>query len=364
MAFRSPRLASSNPSTQSIIQVVEDDRYQNHRGPDGHPERPERLIAVREAIDLFREDITTIAPRAALREEILRVHENSMFDFLESTRGQPAGRIDADTYYSPSSFDVACLAAGGTIDLARSVMQGRVSRGLAAVRPPGHHAESNRAMGFCLFNNIAVATQAIQAEFDSPRILILDWDVHHGNGTQHIFENDPSVLYISTHQFPFYPGTGDFGEQGQGRGRGTTLNIPMPEGCGDLEYQGVMQRLIVPAALAFRPELILVSCGFDAHRDDPLASMDLTIEGFRAMATIMRALAEDLCGGRIAYVLEGGYALNGVREGTRAVLESLVTEESLELPRPTKLEAGSLLRRIVDSVSEIHASRIPNLGAA
>lgn len=345
------------------IQIVEDARYQSHRGPEGHPERPERLRAVAEAIDPFRDDVECVTPRPAEPEEIRRAHRSSLFDFLESTRGLPAGRIDADTYFAASSFDVACLAAGGTIDLARSVMEGKVARGLAAVRPPGHHAESNRAMGFCLFNNIAVAARSIQAEFGSPNIMILDWDVHHGNGTQHIFEDDPSVLYASTHQFPFYPGTGDFGEIGIGRGKGATLNVPMPAGCGDADYIGVMQRLIFPAAIAFRPDLILVSCGFDAHRDDPLGSMDLSIEGYRGMANLTRALAEDLCGGRLAYVLEGGYALRGVREGTRAVLESLVADAPLEPPTSIDLDPGSSLRRLVDRVVEVHGGRIANLGA-
>jgi acetoin utilization deacetylase AcuC-like enzyme len=347
-----------------VVQIVEDARFQDHRGPDGHPERPERLVAITEALEAFRDLCKSVAPRAAEREEILRVHHDPLFDFLASTRGQPSGRIDADTYFAPTSFDVACLAAGGTVDLARAVMRGDAARGLAAIRPPGHHAESNRAMGFCLFNNVAVAARAIQAEFDAPRILILDWDVHHGNGTQHSFEDDPSVFYVSTHQFPFYPGTGDFTEAGKGRGRGATLNVPMPAGCGDAEYVGVMQRLIVPAAIAFRPDLILVSCGFDAHRDDPLASMEVSIGGYRAMANTMRALADDLCQGRIAYVLEGGYALSGVREGARAVLESLVADEAPDAPALAQLEPGQILRGLVDKVVEVHGGRIPGLGSA
>jgi len=306
-----------------LIEIVEDKRFQSHRGPDG--------------------------------------------EALEATRGQAPGRIDADTYFASSSFDVACLAAGGTVDLALRVLSGDVARGLAAIRPPGHHAEAGRSMGFCLFNNMAVAVRALQAEGSAPRILIFDWDVHHGNGTQHSFESDPNVLYISTHQFPFYPGTGDFGEDGEGRGLGTTLNIPMPAGCGDTEYIGVVERLVVPAALGFAPDIILVSCGFDAHRDDPLASMEVSLEGYRAMASTMRSLADTLCEGRLVHVLEGGYALRGVREGARAVLESLTRED--EPPQfgsgdgPRNLEPGSVLAGIVDQVIEVHGRRIPNLGA-
>lgn len=350
--------------TASVVEVVEDARYQSHHGPEGHPERPERLIAVTEAIDAFRDRVEILTPRAAEPEEILRVHADRLYDFLASTRGESRGQIDADTYYGPSSFDIARLAAGGTVDLARHVMRGEIARGLAAVRPPGHHAEAQRSMGFCLFNNVAVAARTIQAEFGEPRILILDWDVHHGNGTQHSFERDPSVLYVSTHQFPFYPGTGDFGEAGVGPGLGATLNIPMPAGCGDREYIGVMQRLIVPAAIAFAPDVILVSCGFDAHRDDPLGSMDLTGAGFAIMAELMRKLADELCEGRIAYVLEGGYALSGVREGTTAVLESLVAEVAAAPAPAAPLEPGSLLAGLVDRVVRVHGARIPDLGAA
>ena len=350
-----------------VIEIVEDARYQSHRGPEGHPERPERLIAIGEAIDDFRDRTRITSPREATPEEILRVHERRVLDALEATRRQPPGRIDADTYFGPSSYDVACLAAGGATDLARRVLSGEVARGLAAVRPPGHHAEAGRSMGFCLFNNVAIAVRALQAEGGAPRILVFDWDVHHGNGTQHTFESDPDVLYISTHQFPFYPGTGDFSEEGEGRGRGTTLNIPMPAGSGDVEYIGVVERLVVPAALGFAPDIILISCGFDAHHEDPLASMDVTLEGFRAMAGIMRSLADMLCEGRIVHVLEGGYALNGVREGAQAVLESLVREDDrLERGSGTgsrDLEPGSTLKGVVDRVVDVHGRRIPNLGA-
>jgi acetoin utilization deacetylase AcuC-like enzyme len=346
------------------VQIVEDIRYRSHRGPEGHPERPERLVAIGEAIDRFRARVSVVTPRAAELDEILRVHDRRMIESLAATRGQPLGRIDADTYHAPSSFDVACLAAGGTLDLARSVLRGEADCGLAAIRPPGHHAEAKRAMGFCLFNNVAVAARALQAEEGAPRILILDWDVHHGNGTQHSFEDDPNVLYVSTHQYPFYPGTGDFTEAGRGAGVGATLNVPMPAGCGDVEYLGVLARIVVPAAIHFRPDLILVSCGFDAHREDPLASMELSAEGYRSMATVLRRLADLLCGGRLVYVLEGGYSLTGVREGAEAVLESLLAGPTPEPVHVGDLEPGSMLHTLVDRVVAVHGGRIPGLGAA
>jgi acetoin utilization deacetylase AcuC-like enzyme len=231
------------------------------------------------------------------------------------------------------------------------------------VRPPGHHAEADRAMGFCLYNNVAVAARALQAQEGVARVLILAWDVHHSNGTQHVFEDDPSVLYFSTHQFPYYPGTGAFGEAGVGRGAGATVNVPMPAGCGDAEYVGALQRLFVPVASAFRPDVVLVSCGFDAHRDDPLAAMDVSGEGFLAMAAIVRAAADELCGGRVVFALEGGYAPSGLSEGTAAVLEATLRPAAPRVA-PVEMPAGSLLRRLVDSVVNVHGGRVPGLGAA
>jgi acetoin utilization deacetylase AcuC-like enzyme len=350
--------------SDSIVQVVSDIRFQSHHGPDGHPERPERLVAVGEAIDSFGHRIEVVAPRAAESEEILRAHDRRLLEAIASTSGRELGKIDADTYYSASSFEVARLAAGSCIDLATRVLCGEISNGLAAVRPPGHHAEADRAMGFCLFNNVAIATRSLQAEGGAPRILIFDWDVHHGNGTQHIFETDPDVLYISTHQFPFYPGTGNFDEAGLGRGLGSTINIPMPVGCGDEEFIGVLQRIVVPAARTFSPDVILISCGFDAHQDDPLASMEITQYGYRAMSTIMLELAKSLCGGRIVFILEGGYSLAGVREGTEAVLETLTAAAPMQAPTAIELVPGAALTGIVDRVGQVHAHRIRDFAAA
>jgi acetoin utilization deacetylase AcuC-like enzyme len=213
-------------------------------------------------------------------------------------------------------------------------------------------------MGFCLFNNIAIATRAVQAEDGVERVMIFDWDVHHGNGTQHFFEEDPSVLYASTHQFPYYPGTGAVGEIGRGPGEGATLNIPLAAGAGDDEYLGAIQHLLVPAARAFRPELILVSCGFDAHADDPLAAMEVSGDGFAAMATILRALADDLCGGKLALVLEGGYALSGLREGTDRVLDAISSPTPHNIPPEPELTPNSHLNQVVTQVSQAHSGHL------
>jgi acetoin utilization deacetylase AcuC-like enzyme len=343
--------------------VVEDLRYRDHRSPSDHPENPDRLAAVGTAIEARADRLERLAPREATADEILRVHSRAHLELIaEATRRAPC-HLDPDTYVSAESFEVARLAAGGAIELARRVAGGRLESGLAAVRPPGHHAEAGRAMGFCLFNNVAIAARALQAEDRVERVLILDWDVHHGNGTQHFFEEDPSVLYTSLHQFPYYPGTGGAGEAGCGKGTGSTVNIPMPAGCGDAEYLGALQRILVPAARAFRPDMVLVSCGFDAHRDDPLAAMRVSGEGFRAMTSLVRALADDLCQGRLAFVLEGGYAASGLREGTEAVLDVLLDPDP-PAPRETaELGAGSPLGRILADVIQLHGGRIPDLGA-
>jgi acetoin utilization deacetylase AcuC-like enzyme len=346
------------------VGVVQDSRYREHRGPEGHPERPDRLVAVEEAIASRVESLSTLAPRPAGDEEILRVHERAHLESISTAVRRAPAQLDPDTFVSPRSLEIARLAAGGSVDLARAVVRGEFRSGLAAVRPPGHHAEGQRAMGFCLFNNVAIAAAALRAEEGVERILILDWDVHHGNGTQRSFEGDPNLLYFSTHQYPFYPGTGAFDEAGSGRGEGATVNVPLPAGCNDEQFTGVFQRILVPIALAFRPEVLLVSAGFDAHRDDPLAAMRVTEEGFAAMTAIVRSLAEEVCGGRVACFLEGGYAISGLRQGTGALLDALLPPEAPDPPPPVEAPPGSLLERLVGGVASVHGRRYPGLGAS
>jgi acetoin utilization deacetylase AcuC-like enzyme len=304
-----------------------------------------------------------VPAREASDAEILRVHAREHLERVAEAARRAPLHLDPDTFVCAESRRVAALAAGAAIDLAREVVAGRLAGGLAAIRPPGHHAEADRAMGFCLFNNVAIAARALQVEDGVERVLVFDWDVHHGNGTQHSFEEDPSVLYASTHQFPYYPGTGDVGETGRGRGTGTTVNVPLPAGCGDAEYVGALQRILVPVARAFAPDIILVSCGFDAHEDDPLAAMCVTQDGFRTMARLLRALADDLCGGRLVYLLEGGYAPSGLREGTQAVLDSLLEAQPPGLPASAPLAPGGVLERVVGRLADAHRGRFPGLGA-
>jgi acetoin utilization deacetylase AcuC-like enzyme len=356
---------SETPSSRAErrVMVVEDPLFLEHRSPPGHPERPERLAAVGRAIDARRDRLVALAARPADGDELVAVHPPVHVAAIETAARHAPGHLDPDTFVSRQSYAVARLAAGAAIDAARAVAQGRCGAAFAAVRPPGHHAESARAMGFCLFNNVAIAARALRRD-GVERVLVVDWDVHHGNGTQHLFEEDPDVLFFSTHQFPFYPGTGDFVEAGRGRGEHATLNVPLPPGCGDRDYVGVLRRVLVPAALAFRPQLILVSCGFDAHRDDPLASMQLSGAGFEEMTHIVRAIADEVCGGRVALVLEGGYAPSGLHDGASAVLDALLAPATAPLAAAPALQPGSTLAHVVARVAAVHRRRFPDLGAA
>ncbi len=341
------------------ISVIEDPRFRNHIAPNGHPETAARLLAVGQALSEWEQrspdTLERRAPRYASDEEILRIHTADHLRRIEEAVKHAPSQLDADTFVSAESFEVARLAAGSCVDLAIHVAKGESDCGFAALRPPGHHAEAGRAMGFCLFNGVAIAARALQQVVGIDKVLILDWDVHHGNGSQHSFAEDPSILYMSTHQFPFYPGTGAASEVGEGMGVGATVNIPMPPGCGDLEYIGVLQHLFTPIALEFDPDFILVSCGFDAHRCDPLGGMEISGAGFRSMTQIVREVAETTCDGRIAFILEGGYSAQGLAEGTTGVLAGMLESDAGPAsPQPLDVLAGSNLQQILKSVSQVH----------
>jgi len=265
-------------------------------------------------------DLVPIGAREASDEELARVHTPELIARIEDTRGTPHTRFDPDTAASAASCEAARLAAGGLIDLCEAVCAGEVANGIALVRPPGHHAERERAMGFCLFNNVAVAAQALRAR-GVGRIAIVDWDLHHGNGTQHAFEHDPDVLYVSTHQYPFYPGTGAAEEVGVGAGMGRTLNVPCPAGFGDGELTAIFDDLVVPALRVFAPEFLLVSAGFDCDGRDPLGGLQVTPAGIAAMARACAQVARETARGRIVAVLEGGYDLGALTDGIEVVVE-------------------------------------------
>jgi len=329
------------------VNIYADPTSAAHHGAGDHPERPARLTACLEVIGAAGLEVTTeLAP--ATGEQLARVHSAAYLGRLERFCARGGGSIDADTYAGPESFAIAARASGA---LCRAVSDalGSGQRSFCLPRPPGHHATSDQAMGFCLLNHAAVgAAEALQ--LGARKVAIVDYDVHHGNGTQDIFWSDPNVLYVSLHQFPWYPGTGRLTDIGEGAGKGATVNVPLPSGTPEDIYFAAMQHIVVPALRRFAPDLIIVSAGFDAHEADPLAEMELTAESFEVLTAVLVEAASDLCGGRIVLTLEGGYDLRALAASTMAALTALGGEGAGVIPSladsPTRnLEA---LERAID----------------
>jgi len=322
------------------IAVVDDARFDAHTARGAHPERPERLDAARAGLR-SAVDAGSIRPIEAIEIDaapLRAVHEAGYLERLERTLSEGWGHLDADTFCSPGSREAAHRAAGGAAELARALL-GDVRRGVALLRPPGHHAEADRAMGFCMINNVAVAAEAARAA-GAARVAIVDWDVHHGNGTQHIFEARDDVLFVSLHQFPHYPGTGAPREIGRGAGLGRTINLAMPAGCGDEDYGAAFREVVLPALRAHAPDLILVSAGYDAHARDPLASMELSTDVYGAMASAIVEVAEGLGHGRVGLLLEGGYDLAAL-EGSVAASARAALGQRVALPESAPSAAGA-----------------------
>ncbi|MBX2810814.1 MAG: histone deacetylase [Myxococcales bacterium] len=304
--------------------VAKSPRFQDHDPGLRHPERPERIAAIQTVLKTAAEEglqFETVEPQPIETTELRRVHSETHLQKLDEISGQSA-QLDPDTATSPQSVPIARLAAGTTLKVLESVATTKGNAGMSLVRPPGHHAVPERAMGFCLINNLAVAAKSLLERGIVERIAIYDWDVHHGNGTQAIFYNDPRVLYMSTHQWPFYPGTGSAAETGQGAGEGTTVNVPLPEGTNDDVILRTSREFLLPRVKNFSPDLVLISAGYDGHISDPLGGFMCSTEGFRELAKIWRDVAEHCCHGRIAGVLEGGYHLDALSNSVRVTLES------------------------------------------
>jgi acetoin utilization deacetylase AcuC-like enzyme len=306
---------------QTMTGLVQDDRFRKHWTGEGHPERPDRLAAIARSFQLrgLTERCRSIKFAPISLDVVRRVHDEDYLQRLERACAENRDFIDVpDSGICSESFEIARLAAGAVIAAVDEVMAGRIDNAFCALRPPGHHAERNESMGFCLLNNVAIAAQYLMDRYGLSRVLILDWDVHHGNGTQHIFEADPRVLFISIHGHPgiLYPGTGYARERGIGAGEGFTLNCPMLPPSGDTEYREVFDDPILPAIRWFAPEFVLISAGFDAHVLDPLAPLELPTESFGWMTDAMTEVAERFCGGRLVSVLEGGYHLEALGDCT------------------------------------------------
>jgi acetoin utilization deacetylase AcuC-like enzyme len=326
-----------------------------HDAGEGHPESPARLRRILQVLARNPVAGTVMAqPRSATDAEILAVHTPEHLDAMERLGGRYE-RIDADTAVSPDSVDAARIAAGAAVQAVEAVMAGQARNAFALVRPPGHHAEPSRAMGFCLFNNAAIAAEAGR-RLGARRVLVLDWDVHHGNGTQAAFFGREDVLYQSVHQFPYYPGSGAAPEVGSGEGRGFTVNCGLPGGNTDADYGMIFHELLLPVAQAYRPDLVLVSAGFDPHRDDPIGGMDVTERGFAAMCTAVRKLAEEVSGGKLVLVLEGGYSLEGLANSTHACIEVLAGRDDSFAPGATNADAREALAQSRKALQPFWAS--------
>jgi acetoin utilization deacetylase AcuC-like enzyme len=339
------------------VGLVYDPIYLEHDTGD-HVENRQRLVAAVSHLEETgtKQKLTMLSPRSASVEELETIHSAEYISYVESKAQKGGGWLDADTIICPRSYEVALYAAGGVLTAVEAVVNGEVDSAFALVRPPGHHAIADRAMGFCIFNNVAVAAKFALGKRDFSRVLIADFDVHHGNGTQDAFYADPRVLYFSTHEYPFYPGTGRIEETGTGEGTGTTVNFPMSAGWGDEEYLRAFKEVLVPIAHRFQPHLILVSVGLDPHWADPLAMMRVSVQGFAQMAMVLKNLADELCQGRLVFTLEGGYNLEVLAASIEAIFDVLLGNPEID----DRLGQASMARkpegfdRHIEAIKRIH----------
>ena len=304
-----------------------DEIYMEHNTGWGHPERPERLRAIDDNLKSckFYNDLIRVEKKIADLKYIELIHDRKYINRAKKEIESGMSNLDSmDTVICGKSFEVALYAVGGCLNMCDCIMKGDAENGFCVIRPPGHHAEKNSAAGFCIFNNIAIAARYLQSKHKIKKIAIVDWDVHHGNGTQHSFENNNSIYYISLHQYPHYPGTGGSNENGTGEGKGYTLNIPMKSGSGDQEYAEAFYDIILPELEKFKPDFILISAGFDAHRDDPLSSIFLSTDSYYQFTKSIKVIAEKYSNNRIIAFLEGGYNLDALADSSNVMMKAFV----------------------------------------
>lgn len=333
-----------------------DRRFLKHVSAEEHPECPQRLEVVQALLERprYADVIQRLPGRAALLRDLLRIHTRAHVDRLSETAGTRMPVFpDPDTYVGADSWEAARYAAGSTVAAVKAVLEDEIDAAFVFARPPGHHAEADRTSGFCLLNNIAIAAAYAVEEKGLERVLVVDWDLHHGNGTQRSFYDRRDVLYMSLHQHPHFPGSGAFAETGAGEGKGFNVNVPLPAGRGDRDYLEVFREVFLPIARQYDPELVLVSAGFDPYYLDPLGGMKVTAEGFGRMTRHLLDLADECCNGRIAFVLEGGYHLEGLRDSVRVVLDTLLDDSGKSSVDPGEAPSPEG-KAAIDKAKQIH----------
>jgi acetoin utilization deacetylase AcuC-like enzyme len=322
----------------------------------GHPENANRLVAVKNYLTTHQilPELTQVPVRPATREELMYCHHPRYIDLVEEVCRRGGGMLDPDTYANEFSYEAAIRAVGGLIDLMAAVLDGHLDNGFALVRPPGHHATSDRAMGFCLFSNVAIAARVACRDKGLERVAIVDFDVHHGNGTQAILNDDLAVLFVSSHQYPFYPGTGGLNEIGLSQAEGTKVNIPLPARTGDEGFKQLYREVVFPVLRRFQPELMLVSIGFDCHWQDPLASIELSLAAYHWLCQKLVDLAAELCQGRIVFTLEGGYDLKVLATGVGNVFRALMVNLNYDDPIGLSSGGGTDISELLVELKRIH----------
>lgn len=340
------------------VGIIRDRIYLEHKPPDYHPESSMRLEIIYELLETNRkikENQMLIEPRLATHDEVAMIHSRTYIEKVAETSGLSHVMLDPDTHTSSMSYKAALMAVGGILNGVDAILERKISRAFAFIRPPGHHAEKSRAMGFCIFNNVAIAANYLIEHYKLDRILIVDWDLHHGNGTQNAFYDDPHVLYFSTHQYPYYPGTGNITECGANEGLGFTVNVPLPGGQSNGDFKKIFDKILVPLCRGFKPQFILVSAGFDIHANDPLGTMKVTESGFVYLTSVLLNIAEKYCDNNILFLLEGGYHLESLKHSIESVVLELI-EENSALEADCNMSETPFSEEIIRSVLHTHST--------